>query len=75
VQVSCSESTVGLLLINIGAFALAGVSLLQIQVHSNSWKYIIVGNFRAVMLLKDLSDMVSMDGKNGYLPRGSAAFE
>ena len=47
----------------------------HIQVHSHSWEYIIAGNIRAAMLLKDLSDMVSMVGQNGYLPRGNAAVE
>jgi len=44
-------------------------------VHWHSWEYIIARNIRGVMLLKDLSDMVSMDGKNGYLPRENAAVE
>jgi hypothetical protein len=35
----------------------------------------IAENIGAVMLLKDLSDMVPMDGQNGYLPRGNAAVE
>ena len=48
----------------------------ELQVHSHSSEYIIFeGNIRAVMLLKGLSDMVSMDGQNGYLPRENAAFE
>jgi len=69
-------STAGLLLINIGAFALVGVRPLLTNTGAFALVgYIIAGNIRAVMLLKDLLDMVSMDGKNGYLPRGNAAVE